>query len=174
MSDSQEQTPLELPARIEAILFVAGEPVSLESLAQALDCPVEAVQDAIGDLRTALRGRGLGLVQVGRSVQLTSSAEAAADIRRFLQSDQQTSLSTAALETLAIVAYRQPVTRTQVEVVRGVNCDSAMRTLLRLGLVAEVQRLDQPGRPIAYGTTSSFLRLFGLQGLDALPGLPEN
>ncbi|MHB0876556.1 MAG: SMC-Scp complex subunit ScpB [Anaerolineae bacterium] len=173
MSEIQEQAPLALEARIEAILFVAGEPVSLDSLAQALDCTADVAQEAVAGLRASLAGRGLGLVQVGRSLQLTSAAAAAADIRRFLQSDQQTSLSSAALETLAIVAYRQPVTRTQVEQVRGVNCDSAMRTLLRLGLVAEVQRLDQPGRPIAYGTTPAFLRLFGLAGLDALPGLPE-
>lgn len=174
MSECHEDAPLTLDARIEAVLFVAGEPVPVEVLAQALNCSAESVQQAVPSLRASLMGRGLGLVQVGRSLQLTTAAAAAADIRRYMQADEQISLSTAALETLAIVAYRQPVTRSQVESVRGVNCDSAMRTLLRLGLVTELERLDQPGRPIAYGTTPAFLRLFGLAALDDLPRLPES
>ncbi|MGQ9554930.1 MAG: SMC-Scp complex subunit ScpB [Anaerolineae bacterium] len=173
MSGAQDFSQLSLESRIEALIFVAGEPLSTETLARTLECSREEVDQALTRLQQALQGRGLRLTRQGDLVQMTTAPAAAADVRRYLQSGQQTSLSTAALECLAVIAYHQPVTRMQIESIRGVNCDSSLKTLLRLGLVMELDRLDQPGRPITYGTTTAFLRLFGISDLSELPPLPQ-
>lgn len=173
MTQTQDHSQLSLEARIEAILFVAGEPVTVEALSRTVGCSRDEATRAVSVLEASLSGRGVRLVRHRDSVQLATAVAAAADIRRFLQAEPDATLSPAALEVLAVVAYRQPVTRAQVEAVRGVNCDSALRTLSRLGLIADVARLDQPGRPIAYGTTAAFLRLCGLSSLEELPPLPD-
>ena len=158
---------------IESLLFVAGEPVRAEQLARALEVERSAVEEALRQLSEEYRERGLRLQREDRRVQMVTAPEAAEVIERFLGLGLSGRLSPAALETLAIVAYQQPVTRAQIEAVRGVNCDSVLRTLVRKGLIEEVGRLERAGRPILYGTTFEFLQYFGLQNLSELPPLEE-
>jgi segregation and condensation protein B len=169
-SDNHE---LDLPSKVEALLFVADEPVSVQQLAQALGVTQGGVASALEQLREQCEKRGLRLQRKDRLVQLVTAPGAADYVRRFLGLDIHTKLSTAALETLALVAYQQPATRAQVEAIRGVNCDSVLRTLLSRGLVVAQGRLDQAGRPIIYGTTFEFLQHFGLADLGELPAFEE-
>ncbi|WP_376792897.1 SMC-Scp complex subunit ScpB [Thermoflexus sp.] len=162
---------LPLEARVEALLFVAGDPPSIAQLARALKVPPEAVEGALNALQEHLKTRGLRLQRMGDRVQLVTAPEAAEDVRCFLGLEAAPRLSTAALETLAIIAYRQPITRAEIEAIRGVNCDGVLRTLLAKGLIEEVGRAEGPGRPILYGTTFLFLQHFGLRSLDELPPL---
>ena len=164
---------LDLPSQIEALLFVADEPVSVQQLAQALEVSLDEVESALRDLGARYDGRGLRLQCRDHLVQFVTAPEAADHVRRFLGLDAQTKLSPAALEALALVAYRQPVTRAEVDAVRGVNSDSVLRTLLSRGLICALGRLDQVGRPIVYGTTFEFLQHFGLSDLSELPALEE-
>jgi segregation and condensation protein B len=157
---------------VESLLFVADEPVTAARLAAALGVEVIEVDAALAELGQRLHGRGVRLQQKGDRVQLATMPEAAAAIERFLGLEVSPRLSPAALETLAMVAYRQPITRTQLEAVRGVNCDGVLRTLLSRGLIEEQGRLEAVGRPILYGTTFEFLQYFGLAQLDQLPALP--
>ena len=156
---------------IESILFVADEPVQVEQLAKALEVEPSVVEEALGHLGEEYRERGLRLQQEERRVQMVTAPEAAEVIERFLGLQLSSRLSPAALETLAIVAYQQPVTRAQIEAVRGVNSDSVLRTLVRKGLIEAVGRLERAGRPILYGTTFEFLQYFGLHSLEELPPL---
>jgi len=165
----QEQQQLELSARVEALLFVADEPIPIQQLAQALEVSEGEILAALEILAQHCQVRGLRLQRSNRSVQFVTAPEAAADVQRFLGLESSSKLSPAALETLALIAYRQPVTRVQVEAVRGVNCDGVLRTLLSRGLVAAQGRLEQAGRPIVYGTTFEFLQYFGLSDLSQLP-----
>jgi segregation and condensation protein B len=158
---------------IESLLFVADEPVQVEQLARALEVEPPVVEEALGQLSEEYRERGLRLQREDRRVQMVTAPEAAEVIERFLGLQLSGRLSPAALETLAIVAYQQPVTRAQIEEVRGVNCDSVLRTLVSKGLIEGVGRLEQAGRPILYGTTFEFLQYFGLESLDELPPLRE-
>lgn len=157
----------------EALLFVAGEPTPVGRLATALAVAPERVEAALERLVQGCEGRGMRLQRHKDAVQLVSAPEAADAIETFLGLDLTTRLSRAALETLAIIAYRQPVTRPQIDAIRGVNSDGVMRTLLNRGLIEEVGRLEQAGRPILYGTTFEFLQYFGLSGLAELPPLEE-
>jgi segregation and condensation protein B len=169
-SDNHE---LGLLAQIEALLFVADEPVSIQELAQALEVSQSEVSSALEQLTEHCKERGVRLQRKEHLVQLVTAPEAADHVRRFLGLDSQVKLSNAALETLALVAYRQPVTRAQIEAVRGVSCDSVLRTLLSRGLVVAQGRLDQAGRPLIYGTTFEFLQHFGLSDLNELPPLVQ-
>jgi segregation and condensation protein B len=164
-----------LPLLLEGVLFVAAEPVQVSRLAQLLDVSQEAIDIALADMGVAYRTqqRGVRLLRKGDRVQLTSAPEAAPYVERFLNLDLTSKLSPAALETLAVIAYKQPLTRGDMEAVRGVNCDGVLRTLLARELIELVGRLEQPGRPFLYGTTSRFLQYMGLEGLDDLPPLPE-
>lgn len=162
---------LALDARVEALLFVAEEPPTIAQLARALEVPAEAIEEALNVLQERLRERGLRLQRQGDRVQLVTAPEVAEDVRRFLGLSGSARLSTAALETLAIIAYRQPITRAEIEAIRGVNCDGVLRTLLAKGLIEEVGRAEGPGRPILYGTTMLFLQHFGLRSLADLPPL---
>ncbi|NLE75390.1 MAG: SMC-Scp complex subunit ScpB [Chloroflexi bacterium] len=162
---------LDLVALVESLLFVADEPVTVQSLAEALETEQPLVQEALQTLREQCAGRGVRLQQKGDRLQMVSAPEAAPLIERFLGLEQSGRLSAAALEALAVIAYQQPITRSQVETVRGVNCDGVLRTLLRRGLVQEVGRLEQAGRPILYGTTMEFMQYFGLEDLGQLPPL---
>lgn len=166
--DGQE---LDLLAKIEALLFVASEPASIEQLAQALDVSGAAVEEALQALAARYQERGLRVQRTHGQVQFVTAPEAAECVQHFLGLDASTRLSSAALEALALVAYRQPITRAQVEATRGVNCDGVLRTLLSHGLIAPLGRLDQAGRPIIYGTTFQFLQYFGLADLSQLPSL---
>jgi segregation and condensation protein B len=164
---------LSLAARVESLLFVADAPVAASRLAEALEATPGQIEQALAELETAYAGRGLRLQRAGSQVQLTTAPRAAADIERFLGLEARTRLSRAALETLAIIAYRQPLTRPEIEAIRGVNSDSVLRTLLSVGLIEELGRAPTVGRPILYGTTFEFLQHFGLCSLDELPSLDE-
>ena len=166
----------ELPRLIESLLFVAGSPTAVGRLAQVFRVDEPTVEAALSRLAASYvsEHRGLTLQRKGDHVQLTTVPEAGPHIERFLGLDLTTRLSQAALESLALVAYRQPITRAQIEAIRGVNCDGVLRTLLARGLVEPVGRLEQAGRPFLYGTTFQFLQYFGLDSLEQLPSLPES
>lgn len=159
---------------LESLIFVSAEPVAQTELARALALAEADVARLIDDLVADYAGRGLRLERHAGRVQFVSAPEAASTVERFLRLDAGSSkISPAALETLAVVAYRQPITRPSIEAVRGVDVSGALRTLQQRGLVAEVGRLAAVGRPVLYGTTEEFLRQFGLSSLDELPPLEE-
>jgi len=159
----------EVIASIESVLFVAPEPVSLVHLATVIEVPLEEVQVSLDRLRELYQERGIRIQWHAGKVQFTTAPENAELIERFLGLETSTRLSRAALETLAIIAYQQPVTRPNLDSVRGVNSDGVLRSLLNKGLIQEMGRSERPGRPILYGTTSDFLQHFGLNSLQALP-----
>lgn len=163
----------ELEGIVEAILFVAGEPVAVEALAHALDRTVSEMNETIECLRDHLEldRRGIRLNRYGESVQLSIQPAYAPYVERLLQPIQKQSLSQAALETLSIIAYRQPVTKTEIEAVRGVKCDYSVQSLVNKDLIGEVGRRETLGRPIEYGTTETFLRHFGIETLSDLPSI---
>jgi segregation and condensation protein B len=156
---------------VESLLFVAGEPVTVSQLARALEASEEAVAAAIAELSARCAERGVRVQRHGEGVQLVSAPEAARAVGRFLGVQVSGRLSSAALEVLAIVAYRQPLTRAQVDAIRGVDSSGSMRALLARDLICEAGRLDTVGRPILYATTPAFLQQFGLTSLDDLPAL---
>ncbi len=158
---------------LESLLFVAGEPAPIERLAAALEHTEEDVELALALLAERLHDRGIRLQRHLDQVQLVTMPEAADAVEAYLGLDLTTKLSRAALETLAIIAYRQPITRPQIEAIRGVSSDGVIRTLLHRGLVQEVGRLDTAGRPVLFGTTPDFLNYFGISSLDELPPLED-
>jgi segregation and condensation protein B len=160
-----------LQALVESLLFVADEPATVARLAQALEVDAEAVEAALQEISADGANRGVRLQRKGDRVQLVTRPEAAAHVERFLGLELAGRLSQAALETLAIIAYRQPCTRVQIEAVRGVNCDSVLKNLLTKGLIEETGRLETVGHPFQYATTFAFLQHFGLRSLDDLPPL---
>jgi segregation and condensation protein B len=165
------EAPIELTeAALEALLFVAERPLSRREIANLAGVPRETVDARLGDLEVALRERGIRVITAGERIALATSPEAGALIARYVGVDA-VRLSPASLETLAIVAYRQPVTRAAVERIRGVDSDYTLRSLLHRRLLVELGRSDAPGRPILYGTGFEFLERFGLTTLDELPPL---
>jgi len=158
---------------LEALLFVADEPVSSGSLAQAVEADRRTVEQALDDLARSYDERGAGIVlrNVAGGWRLATNPDAAPVVERYVLSSRHARLTKAALETLAIVAYKQPVTRHQVSAIRGANTDGVLRALADRGLVAEVGRDESPGRPLLYGTTPEFLERLGLASLSALPPL---
>ena len=160
-----------LAAKLEALLFVAAEPVSTQQLSAALETTTTAVEQGLRALDEILATRGLRLQRHGGRVQMTSAPEHADLIERFLGLEATTRLSRSALETLSIIAYQQPVTRPQVDAIRGVNSDGMMKSLLSKGLIQETGRADGPGRPILYSTTPEFLQHFGINSIQDLPPL---
>jgi segregation and condensation protein B len=165
---------ISLSARLEALLFVAPGAVSLTQLASALDISTKEVEQGLKELEEEYQQRGLRLQWHAGRVQLTTAPEAAPWVERLLGLESSTRLSQAALEVLAIIAYKQPVTRPEVDAIRGVNSDTALKSLLSKGLIEEVGRSERPGRPILYATTAEFLQHFGLNSLEELPPLPTN
>jgi segregation and condensation protein B len=165
----------DLLARLEALLFVAPGAVSAPQLASVLEISIGEVQQALVELEEDYKRnpnlRGVRLQRHMGRVQLTSAPEAAPWIERMLGLEATSRLSRAGLEALAIIAYRQPVTRPQVDAIRGVNSDGVMKSLLSKGLIQEVGRAEAPGRPILYSTTPEFLQYFGLNSLEELPPL---
>ena len=164
---------LDLPALCEALLFVAAAPTAAADLARAIGVDAEAIDDALAHLDATLResGSGLRVLRHGDRYALTSAPAAARVVARFLGLNRTERLSAAALETLAIVAYKQPVTRHQVSSIRGVNSDGVLRALQDKGLIEEAGREETPGRPILYATTPTFLERLGLPSLASLPSL---
>jgi segregation and condensation protein B len=173
---NEQQPGLDLKAQVESLLFVANEPVPIERLASVLEVDADQVEAVLQHLEAEYQHRGMRLQRKGRRIQMVTAPEAADLVRDFLGLELSGKLSPAALETLAIVAYSQPVTRAEIESVRGVSSDSVLRTLLNRGLIEELGRLEQAGRPIIYGTTFEFLQQFGLSSLEQLPPLapPES
>jgi segregation and condensation protein B len=163
-----------MTALIESVLFVASGPVSTGRLAKTLETTPAVVENLLAGLEKDYQNRGLRLQWSSGAVQLTTAPENSAVVERFLGLELTTRLSQAALEVLAIIAFLQPVTRPQVDQIRGVNSDSSLRTLLSQGLIEEVGRLETPGRPILYGTTPEFLQHFGLGYVNELPVLPDD
>jgi len=177
MSDPEpipdENSDIDLPlfVKIEAMLFVAAEPVTTAQLATALDVSPSVVERGLNELESSLTTRGLRLQRHAGRFQLTTAPQLSELIERFLGLEATTHLSRAALETLAIIAYQQPVTRPQIDSIRGVNSDSMMKSLLSKGLILESGRADGPGRPILYSTTPEFLQHFGLNSILEMPPL---
>lgn len=163
-----------LEGRIEAILFVAGESVRTDELCKALNVTPSVLEKALTWLQNEydFMQRGFCLRRFGKRVQLATRALYSRDVVRLLQPVQKQSLTQAALETLAVVAYRQPVTRAEIEQIRGVKCDYSVQSLVNKQLIHEVGRKDTLGRPILYGTTDEFLQHFGLSTLEDLPPMP--
>ncbi len=167
----------QLKSAIEALLFITGNPLSVDRLKTLFE--EEAAQEQIEAQLAALkqdyedRGAGIMLVEVAGGFQLSTRPENAAWIRKFKSVKTSSKLSRPALETLAIVAYKQPITRSEVEAIRGVNIGGIMRNLMERRLVKIVGKKDVPGKPMLYGTTQEFLQYFGLKDLSALPTLKE-
>lgn len=166
-------TELPLSVKLEAMLFVAAEPVTTAQLSAALDVAPSVIERGLNELDAALATRGLRLQRNAGRFQLTTAPQLAELIERFLGLEATTHLSRAALETLAIIAYQQPVTRPQIDSIRGVNSDSMMKSLLHKGLILESGRADGPGRPILYSTTPEFLQHFGLNSILEMPPLAK-
>ncbi len=164
---------VEVAILVESLLFVAPEAVKISVLADALEETPDRIEEALADLMAGQATRGVRVQHQGERVQMISAPEAAAAVERFLGLDLTTKLSPAALETLAIIAYRQPVTRAQIDELRGVASDGVLRTLIHRGLVEQGERLEQAGRPFQFRTTFDFLQHFGLQSLNDLPLLEE-
>lgn len=161
--------PLPLAARIEGLLFVAERPLTAEEIARVAGESTRAVAAALAELQSAWRDRGIMLQEQGGAYLLVSHPDVAPDIRRLLGLHRGERLTKAVLETLAIVAYYQPVTRAEIERMRGVNADHTLAVLIGRELVAAGERRQTPGRPIEYGTTFEFLKHFGLTSLADLP-----
>ena len=166
-----ETSGLPLSVQLEGLLFVAAEPVTPARLAEALDVNPTMVEAALRELETKLEARGLRLQRHSGRVQLTTAPQLAETIERFLGLEATTHLSRAALETLAMIAYQQPVTRPQIDSIRGVNSESMLKSLLNKGLIFESGRTEGPGRPILYSTSPEFLQHFGLNSITELPPL---
>lgn len=163
-------------AALEAILFVTQSPVPTSELAEVLELPKPEVEELLEELRTQMEDResGLELRQAAGGWRIYSHPDAYPYLERFSTSATSRKLSGAALETLAVVAYRQPVARSQINEIRGVDSDSAVRTLERLGFIEEKDRLDLPGNPAVYGTTETFLEKLGMNSLSELPPLADH
>ncbi|MEW9033507.1 MAG: SMC-Scp complex subunit ScpB [Planifilum fimeticola] len=165
----------EMRAVIEGLLFAAGdEGLHPRELAEILEVDVQTVLETVRRMQEEWKeaGRGLQIVEVAKVFQLTTLPEFAPYFERMARSPNRSQLSRAALETLAIIAYRQPITRAEIEEIRGVKCDKTIQSLQRKGLVREVGRAEGVGRPILYGTTREFLEYFGLKHIEELP-LPD-
>ena len=167
-----EMTLTEQISAVEAVLFASGEPVSIEVLAEALEVsPIEFEVILAGLKQRYAEERGVRLMRYEGSLQLCTRPQYMELIEKVLQPVRRQSLTQAALETLAVVAYRQPITRLEIEQIRGVQCDRAIATLVSHGLIVEVGRKESIGRPILYGTTEKFLQHFALTTLSELPRL---
>ena len=171
MKDLNEiKSELSLPALIEALLFISTSPISVSQLAKGLDESEGNVRKALDELgQHYSEERGLVLQWHNNKVQLTTAPFMGDIIENFLGIEVKTTLSHASLEALAIVAFKQPITRPEIDEVRGVNSDGVVRNLLSKGLIEEVGRREGVGRPVLYGTTADFLSYFGLSSLDDLP-----
>ena len=167
---------MEPEALIESILFVAEEPITTNEFAEVLELALGDVDTELQALQTRLRdtGRGLVLREVGGGWRLYTHPDAEPYLERFAATERATRLSSAALETLAVVAYKQPVSRGQVAEIRGVDSDHALRTLMRRGLVVEVGRAGGPGQAVLFGTTELMMEKLGINSLDELPPLADH
>ena len=160
---------LSLSARVEALLFVAPSSTSIKQMADTLGVSTQKITSAIEELQEILAMRGIRIQENKGRYQLTTAPELSDEVELFLQLESTARFTAASLETLAIVAYQQPITRPGVDAIRGVNSDSVIRNLLSKGLIEETGRSDGPGRPILYSTSPEFLQYFGLSSIKDLP-----
>lgn len=165
----------EIEAAIEAILFASGEPVSLDRLAQTLETDKQTIKKILSLMMEKRNGESFGveIIKLEDSYQMATKPQYAGYIRKAMDIKRNMPLSSAAMETLAIIAYNQPVTKGYIEQVRGVDSSGIVSALDAKGLIEERGRLDVPGRPILYGTTLNFLRCFGLNSINDLPPIPK-
>lgn len=159
--------------QLEALVFAAPGPILPSQLSTALSLPLKDIEEGLQALDKELSERGIRLQWHHGRVQLTTAPELAPAVERFLGLEASSRLSRAALETLAIIAYQQPVTRPEIDSIRGVNSDGVLKSLLSKGLIEEAGRAERPGRPILYATTADFLNHFGLNSIKELPTLGE-
>ena len=165
-------TSINLVSGIEAILFISGSPVHVSHLAETFNVTGKDIEASLDILEHDLiNGRGIRLQRFSGKIQLTSSPEFSEIIEKYLGIETTSKLSKAALETLAIIAYKQPITRPGIDSIRGVNSDAVIKSLLSKGLIEEIGRTEGPGRPILYGITQEFLQYFGLGSINELPEL---
>jgi segregation and condensation protein B len=170
MTENQNEISPNTIARVEALLFVASAPVTASQIGDALQIDTKTVENILKVLEASYSDhRGINLQWHGGRVQLTTAPEFGEDVERFLGLEATQRLSKAAIETLAIIAYRQPVTRPGIDAVRGVSSDGVIKSLLSKGLIQEVGRAEGPGRPILFSTTAEFLQHFGMSSLSQLP-----
>ena len=162
-------------AAVEAIMFAYGDPITIDKLSEAAGLDNENTVKLIDQLerRYNVNESGLKIIRVNDGFQITTRTEYAENIKKAMETRRQQPLSQAAMETLSIVAYNQPVTKAFVEQVRGIDSSSVVNTLVERNLLEEAGRLDLPGRPVAYRTTDTFLRCFGLSRIEELPALPN-
>lgn len=165
----------QLISAIEALLFVSGEPLSEKAIASVLRCSAEYTNELLEILSREYSEsrRGIKLININNTYQLVTKPQNSDYIHELLKGNNRQFLSQASLETLAIIAYKQPITRIDIDEIRGVKSDSAVQNLIEKGLIKEKGRLQVPGRPILYVTTDEFLRQFGLDNLENLPSLEE-
>ena len=158
---------------IESILFVTGEPLSLRDISINLEMPPRYIEEILNEMITDYEAseRGIKLISIKDNYQLVTKSENSDYIQRLLKKNKRQSLSQASLESLAIIAYKQPITRIDIDEIRGVKSESAIQKLIEKNLIKESGRLDVPGRPILYSTTDEFLRQFELNDLKELPSL---
>lgn len=163
-------------AAIEAILFTMGESVEAEKIAAAIDHDVDTTVKIIHNMmdKYETEDRGIKIIELDKSFQLCTKHEFYDNLIKVCSQPRKYTLSDAALETLSIIAYKQPITKLEIEKIRGVNSDRAVNKLIELELAKEVGRLDAPGRPMLFGTTEEFLRTFGVQSIDELPVISED
>ncbi|HEY8672352.1 MAG TPA: SMC-Scp complex subunit ScpB [Candidatus Dormibacteraeota bacterium] len=166
--------PEDLAPALEALCFALGREVSIAEAAATLDRSPSAVTNAAAVLAMQLRGRGLMLQRSAESVQLVTRPEMAWAVQRGLHPERPSRLSRAAMETLAIIAYRQPATKAVIESIRGVDCEAVLEHLTERGLIEEIARQDSPGHPRLFGTTLRFLQLVGLERIEDLPPVSES
>lgn len=159
---------------LESLLFVARNPLTLDEIEKATGCPQELLISLLEELSIEFQNRGVRIVKVAGGYLMGTSPDNADFVQRLLHARIETTLSPQALETLAIIAYKQPVTRAEIERLRGVISDGVIETLLMKKLIQELGRSEAVGRPYRYGTTTEFLRHFGLKDLSDLPPLPES
>lgn len=168
-------TEKEYRSAVEAILFSAGDPVDSKRLAETLELPESAIHTQLGILMNeyAELDRGITVIRLNDSYQMVSVKKYAQWVRKAMDLRRNIPLSQAAMEVLAVIAYNQPVTKSFVEQVRGVDCSGVIGSLTTKGLIEEKGRLELPGRPLLYGTTDHFLRCFSIRSLDELPPIPK-
>ena len=162
-----------LEAAIEAILFTMGNSVELAQIADAIQQDKETTRKILQNMmdRYQQEDRGIQIIELEQSYQMCSKKEYSEYLIRLAMHHKKPALTDVMLETLSIIAYKQPVTKAEIEKIRGVKCDHAINKLVEYELVRELGRLDAPGRPILFGTTEEFLRCFGVQGLEELPSV---
>ncbi|WP_291650884.1 SMC-Scp complex subunit ScpB [Clostridium sp.] len=162
-----------IKSAIEALLFVSGEPLTIKDLSNSIEVSPKTISNILNEmiLDYEEEKRGIKLISINGEYQLVTKAENSDYIQKLLKKNKRQSLSQASLESLAIIAYKQPITRIDIDEIRGVKSESAIHKLLEKDLIKEVGRLEVPGRPILFGTTEEFLRQFGLKELNELPSL---